>query len=532
MNETRFVTVSQFISSGQRAHRDSPFGKLNWGFNSVQPSENVLSSSWLWQALGQEDIRPRYAMGFPEEWTAFKTSPGSEKLLSRCVLDLWVFQTLELEERISISQTLADNPEYRLVVAVNHLSEWQALLDCPHLKPFFSERRAFLSFLKSQHDMDPFLKPQEVLWELQKIPADVPILIQDFPQSQPSFFQTLKKEDVAHELKSRHPLTLQIFKLLDKAGLGNFILFIEAFFGFLVSYRLMRLFQAIGYFIQVDPWIHKMKSAWVVIWHRTTVKFLSYAWYRVTWKALNILWFQGIQKPVIFIWYRLIYKPVDWTWNILLKKFGIRFWYHALWPAIDFVWNQICMQSWYKIFWPVLNFLWYRVCVQSWHKLFWPVLDLTWNKICIQVWYKALLPSFNFIVFGVIWRGLNFTWHQVLMRPARFVWYQLIYHPIDYVLNVWIRRFSIMAWHRVLWPVLSASWYRGLFPAYNFLKYQVVLRSIRIFRYQILLKLWVFFRYRMVEVLWILAYPLRKAYWFAAFQYDKRIRYRKRYHES
>jgi hypothetical protein len=532
MSETRFVTVSQFISSGQLAHRDSPFAKLDWGFNSIQPSENVMSSSWLWQALGQEEIRPRYAMGFPDEWTAFRSTAGSDKLLAKSILDLWVFQALEFEQRVFLAQLLEDNLEYRLVVAVNHLSEWKALVECEYLKKFFLQRRAFLSFLRPNHEMDPFLKPQEVLWQLKELPSEIPVLIQDFPQSQPSFFQTLKKEDIAQEMKSNHPWTLQFFKLLDRAGLGNFVLFVEAFLGFLVSYRLLRLFQAAGHFFEVDPWLHKLKQTWVIVWHRTTLKFLNYAWYRVMWKALNVIWFQGIQKPIIFIWYQLIYKPMDWTWNVLVKNIGLLFWHKVLrptfsfvwyklaWPTVDLFWNRICVQGWYKAVWPVLNFFWYKVIVQFWHRVVLNVVNFFWYKVLLQIWYK------------LIWPASNFLWHQTLVRPVLFVWYQLIYHPIDFVINVWIRRFSIIAWYRILWPTLSAAWYKGLFPTYNFLKYEVLLRSIRILRYQVLLKMWVFFRYRMVEILWILAYPLRKAYWFASFQYDKRIRYRKRYHES
>ncbi len=429
MSEIRNVTISQFVPSGTWAHRESPFAKLNRGFNSAQPSENVLSSSWLWQALEEKNLRPRFAMGFPEEWTAFQIAEGSESLLAACDLDLWIFRKLDQQELSAVVEILQAFPNYRLIFAANHLSDWREMIEAPVLKSLFGTKRAFISFLPSSHEMDPFLKPQEVLWQLKDIPSDIPILIQDFPQSQSGFFQTLKKDDISQDLKAKNPSLVRAFRVLDRAGLGQFILFLEAFLSFLVSYRVMRLFQAVGYFFQVSPWFHKLNQAWVLIWHRAFVPVLT-----------------SVRKGLLFVWYHSFFKIYDWSWNFGVRKYGVFLWHRFLWPVTSFIWYKLLP-------WPLL-----------WHRILWPTFS--------------------------------------------FIWHQLIYHPLDFLWNAVIRRYSILFWHRVMKPFASFV------------------------RYKVLLKIWIFLRYRMVEILIFLAYPLRKIYWFASYQYDKRIRFRKRFYES
>jgi hypothetical protein len=299
MNQPRNFKVSQFISSGSWAHRESPFAKLNWGFNSTEPSENVLSSTWLWRSLEQKELVPRFAMGFPEEWFAFQKTDGSESLLKKCHIDLWVFQTLDNEKQLQIAQIINEYPSYRIVIAANHLSNWRTLLDSPILKQFFISNHAYVSFLPSQNELDPFLTPQEVLWQLKDLPPEVPVLIQDFPKSHPSFFQSLKSEDLSLHLKKTNPFMLRTLQLLDKAGLENIILFIESLLNFLVSSRKNRLFKAIGHLFDLAPWRRKLNMIRVYIWDRALRPGAISIWFKfllpVLYPIRKLYWFTEYQ---------------------------------------------------------------------------------------------------------------------------------------------------------------------------------------------------------------------------------------------
>ncbi len=345
--EQRNVTVSQFISSGAWSHKDSPFARLNRGFNSINPSETVFSSSWLWQALQEpEGKKTRFTMGYPEEWQAFRLTEGSGKLLQKSALDLWVFRTLTAEERKDLRETLDENPFFRAVIAVNHLSDWKSLIEDSSLEIYFAFQRIYVSFLPPHHDMDPFLRPQEVLWQMKELPTHIPVLVQDFPKSETSFFHSLKKEDIAQRMQNENPALLRSLRALDRTGLGHLILFFEALLGFLVSYRVIRLFQAVGYVLQLGPWGHQLKKAATFIWYKLIFKPADQIWNLGVRRASIWSWHHVIWPVCSFVWYKILFRPLDYAWNMGIKKYSILLWYKALWPVISFFWYKIRIGLW------------------------------------------------------------------------------------------------------------------------------------------------------------------------------------------
>ncbi len=243
----------RYVDQNSWGHRESPFSHLSFATNEVEADEVVHSSSWLWQSLKARAFKPRFAVGFPEEWNALRAHKEfSFEVLSQIALDLWVFKDLSEDEVLHLSDLLLRSSDSRMIVGANHLMSWRDLAMAPWAQELEKTGQAFLSFLPSQGQHDPFLRPQEVLWELEKGSLPLPILLHDFPISKSGFYNSLSKEVYAQELLAKNPLLISFLKTLNRLDLTSQVLSIQSLISFYLDSRFYKLVHAARYMLDLS----------------------------------------------------------------------------------------------------------------------------------------------------------------------------------------------------------------------------------------------------------------------------------------
>lgn len=270
--------------------------------------------------------------------------------------DFWIFRDLSAEEKAALIETLEKMKFSRIVVAANHLMNWKKFAEDPELKRFLDSNQLFLSFLPQTDELGPFLKPQEILSELQGISASYPILVSHFHRgNESSFYQTLRKEDYLLELQTKKKGLWKFLRVLDQSGFHLLLLAIESLLAFFLEGGSQRL----------------------VKFTRHVTDFASHS-YRTTRNALKkVIWYWGLHK--VWIWIRFhvanffkykVFGFIKYIWGkylygtflspLVFKTWG--FFRYRLWGLIGYrVWNFLQFQVWGFLKYRVWGFFRYRI---------------------------------------------------------------------------------------------------------------------------------------------------------------------------
>lgn len=239
----RKIISSRYISGGHRVHRLSPFLESEVGRNSVPADELVFSSSLLWQNSRTPFEKPRFSMGFPEEYRAFVSHAKDTAIFEKVSLDLWVFKNINLSDLGFLIDVLDSHKSFRLVIAPSYLFDWEAFLETPEFLRLKDDKKILISFLPRKDRLSPFLRQHDVLHAIARLDQSIEILNLNLGVD-----PKLSPEAWASQLAAESRLMIFFVKALEKTGLSDFTMsFINAL-DLAVSGELNKLTSTIKFF--------------------------------------------------------------------------------------------------------------------------------------------------------------------------------------------------------------------------------------------------------------------------------------------
>lgn len=447
MDLKRKVHKSQFVPKANWGHSLSPLTHVGFGSNGFDPDETTHSSYWLWNSDSVAAIKPRFSIGFPEEFAAFLQRPQAQEILGAVSLDLWVFRYLSISDLNELDRRLEDNPKWKVIFIRHQLNDHEEFFSSPTIQKALQNQQAYLSFLPPASTHDALLTPQQVIWNLESIEKEIPIMLLDVPTSQISFFNTLDQKILAKQIKLESSFSIGILKFLDRVGLGNLILFAEAFFGFLLSYKMQRVLSAFSYLFDLTPWREMTKRAYIFIWHKVTKPIVSRVYFKYVWPLANFILFKVIYDSLLFAWHKVVWPIV----SLLKYNFG---------GAIKWLWGKLVVQA--------AVFVWYKIAVKSYH--------LFWN---------LLIKKYSLI----LWGSLRWGWGRLVLPPILFTYHKLL---VSYPVVAWI-----FIRHKMVQPI------------YSFIRYNIAIKIWVLFRYKFVSFIY-FFVYPFRKIYWILKHEYEK----------------------
>lgn len=312
MNSRNSLIHSYFVPQGPQIHRGSGLYSAGLGSYPQELQEISLSSSWLFKSSGQKVTALRFSLTFPDEWSRLDEELKVLESHFLGAFDLWIFRNLTLGEKKTLLSCMDNNSRTRLVIAVNHLMDWKDFCYSTELLSFVQKNRVLLSFLPQTNDLGPFLKPQEILLELERLEKNFPILVPHFyEQKENSFYQTLTPEGYILELKHRRAMLSRTLRWLDRTGFHLVILSIESLLSYLLERRPEKLSLATKYLYNfVVNTVGKIIRAGIYI-------FKILFWYRC---LFRILIFVRYRLPVVLLFFLYPIRKIYWFCSFQYKK--------------------------------------------------------------------------------------------------------------------------------------------------------------------------------------------------------------------
>lgn len=250
---------SHYIPKGPLVHKGSGLRSVGLGHYPVDVQEISLSSSWLIHQKDNQSLQFRISCSFPEEWKSLSETVETSKLPSSFCFDFFIFRDLSVNEISQLKSIVQNDPQSRIIVAANHLMNWKSFLHHSDILAFLESGQLYVSFLPQVDILGPFLKPQEVLIELDSLGDKFPLFIPHFVGPQrPTFYHLLTKESYVENLKRNRNGFWKVIRLLDRSGFHLLLWSFESLLGFFADGRIRQLVlfvQKLLYFIFHKFWI-------------------------------------------------------------------------------------------------------------------------------------------------------------------------------------------------------------------------------------------------------------------------------------